>query len=102
TGLSMLATSECRSADGECSSSETRLADVLEPSAPQRFYLSARAATGILRRTSKRGRTLPLDLDAALRTLSHPAALGAGDTTPTERPSPSRQKARTMAAISNE
>jgi 5-methylcytosine-specific restriction endonuclease McrA len=43
TGCSTLATSECRSADGECSSSESRLADVLEPSAPPRFYLSARA-----------------------------------------------------------
>lgn len=90
TGSSTLATSECRSADGECSSSESRLADVLEPSAPQRFYLSARAAAGILRRASARGRSLPPSLDMALRQ----TALGApapsapdSDTTatPTER-----------------
>jgi site-specific DNA-cytosine methylase len=70
TGCSTLATSECRSADGECSSSESRLADVLEPSAPPRFYLSARAAAGILRRASKRGRMLPPELEMALTGLS--------------------------------
>ena len=89
TGSLTLATSECRSADGECSSSESRLADVLEPSAPQRFYLSARAAAGILRRASKRGRELPADLDAALRTLSAPAIRAAEGTTQTASPTQS-------------
>lgn len=88
TGFSTLATSECRSADGECSSSESRLTDVLEPSAPQRFYLSARAAKGILRRAEKRGRSLPAELDTALR------ALAANDTTPTPTPTPTRLSVR--------
>jgi len=85
TGFSTLATSECRSADGECSSSPTRLADVLEPSAPRRFYLSARAAAGILRRASKRGRELPTELMSALSSL---ARAKGPDTTPTTISSP--------------
>ena len=35
------------------------LSDVLESHAPQRFFLSQKAAEGILRRAKKRGRTLP-------------------------------------------
>jgi hypothetical protein len=46
------------------------LADVLEPNAPARYSLSARAATGILRRAEKRGRELPEALAMALRELS--------------------------------
>jgi hypothetical protein len=65
-GFSTAVSSECRSAAGECSSSETTLADVLEPNVPQRFYLSARAARGILRRAEKRGRELPPALAEAL------------------------------------
>lgn len=87
TGYSTLATSECRSADGACSSSETRLADVLEPSAPQRFYLSARAATGILRRASKRGRELPSELALTLTSLAQPPGPAASATTTTPTPS---------------
>lgn len=59
-------TSECRS-DGGVSSS---LPDVLEADVAPRFYLSQRAAAGILRRAEKRGRELPPHLDNALRTLS--------------------------------
>jgi site-specific DNA-cytosine methylase len=59
-------TSECRS-DGGVSSS---LPDVLEADVPPRFYLSQRAAAGILRRAEKRGRELPPHLNSALRTLS--------------------------------
>ena len=84
TGYSTLATSECRSADGACSSSETRLADVLEPSAPPRFYLSARAAAGILRRASKRGRELPSGLASALRRLARSSPLSAITAGPSE------------------
>lgn len=62
-------TSMCRSAGSECSSSPTRLADLLIPTAPPRFSLSARAAEGILRRASKRGRRLPPVLEAALQAL---------------------------------
>lgn len=61
------ATSMCRSVGSECSSSDTQLADILISEAPQRFSLSARAAEGILRRASKRGRALPPVLEAALR-----------------------------------
>lgn len=86
TGCSTLATSECRSADGECSSSASRLADVLEPSAPQRFYLSARAVTGILRRASKRGRELPAELHSALTSLSA-RSMAPSDTTGSPIPS---------------
>jgi hypothetical protein len=69
-GFSTAVSSECRSADGECSSSETSLADVLEPSVAERFYLSARAARGILRRAEKRGRELPPALAQALLNLA--------------------------------
>jgi hypothetical protein len=69
-GFSTAATSECPSADGECSSSPVTLGDVLEPNAPARYSLSARAATGILRRAEKRGRELPGALETALRSLA--------------------------------
>ena len=42
------------------------LSDVLESHVPQRFFLSPRAAQGILRRAAKRGRTLPSRLLQAL------------------------------------
>jgi hypothetical protein len=51
-----------RSAGGVCS-----LSDVLEAgSVPQRYYLSARACSGILRRAEKRGKSLPQALESAL------------------------------------
>jgi hypothetical protein len=87
TGFSTLATSECRSADGACSSSPSVLAQVLEPTAPPRFFLSARAAAGILRRASKRGRTLPTELDRALTSLAQSSPPPASDTTRTSTPS---------------
>jgi site-specific DNA-cytosine methylase len=46
------------------------LSDVLESHAPPRFFLSAKAAKGILRRTQKRGRTLPTRLQKALEELA--------------------------------
>lgn len=58
-------TSECPS-DAAASSS---LADVLEADVPPRFYLSPKAAAGILRRARKRGRELPPALAEALRAL---------------------------------
>lgn len=63
-------TSECPSGGGEYSS----LPDVLEATVPERFYLSPKAAAGILRRAAKRGRELPPHLAKALRTLAsaHP------------------------------
>lgn len=43
------------------------LSDILEPNPPQRFSLSPTACRGILNRAVKRGRSLPAELDAALR-----------------------------------
>jgi hypothetical protein len=48
----------------------TSLRDVLEASVPARYFLSPRAAAGILRRAEKRGRELPQHLADALRLVS--------------------------------
>jgi hypothetical protein len=48
--------------DGVCS-----LSDILETGdVPQRYYLTAKACRGILRRAEKRGKSLPPSLAAAL------------------------------------
>lgn len=49
------------------------LSDILESHVPQRFFLSPRAAQGILRRAEKRGRMLPPRLRLALEALSSEA-----------------------------
>lgn len=67
-------TSECPSGGGVFSS----LPDVLEATVPSRFFLSPKAAAGILRRANKRGRDLPEPLDRALRALSETVP-GSGD-----------------------
>jgi hypothetical protein len=47
------------------------LSDILETGGvPQRFYLSARACSGILRRAAKRGKSLPTALQRALETVA--------------------------------
>jgi hypothetical protein len=57
-----LNTSEWPSDAAVCSLSDTlEIGDV-----PQRFFLSATACQGILRRAAKRGRGLPLSLQTAL------------------------------------
>jgi hypothetical protein len=48
----------------------TSLRDVLEEAVPARYFLSPRAAAGILRRAEKRGRELPQHLADALRLVS--------------------------------
>jgi hypothetical protein len=63
------------------------LSEVLESHVPQRFFLTPRAAKGILRRAEKRGRKLPVHLEAALTALA-----GEARTIPT---SPSRSAAAT-------
>jgi hypothetical protein len=63
--------------DGGASSS---LRDVLEDDAPAKYYLSQRAAAGILRRAEKRGRSLPEHLEASLR-----AVAGASEPTKPQR-----------------
>ena len=71
-GLSTAVSSECRSDEGGCSSSEPSLSEILEPpqSVAEKYSLSARAAQGILRRAEKRGRTLPGHLAAALEAVA--------------------------------
>jgi hypothetical protein len=71
-GLSTAVSSECRSDEGGCSSSEPSLSQILEEpqNVPAKYSLSARAAQGILRRAEKRGRTLPQHLADALQAVS--------------------------------
>ncbi len=55
--------SEWPSAAAVCS-----LSEVLETCVPQRYFLSAKACAGIIRRAEKRGKALPPTLKAALET----------------------------------
>ena len=49
------------------------LSDILETgSVPQRFFLSKKACAGIIRRAEKRGKALPLALEAALTAVASP------------------------------
>jgi hypothetical protein len=88
-------TSECPSEGGACSS----LADVLLDTAPARFYLSPRAAAGIVRRADKRGRELPRALAEALQALAsaHPGD-GRKTTRTSSTPSIGRTEGRTTTA----
>jgi hypothetical protein len=66
TGFLTLNTSEWPSDAAVCS-----LSDTLETgNVPQRFYLSAKACQGILRRAEKRGKKLPVILESALRSVA--------------------------------
>ena len=66
-GFLTLSTLEYPSAGGESSS----LRDVLETQpVPPKFYLSAKACEGILRRAERRGKKLPEPLERALRNQS--------------------------------
>ena len=62
--------SESPNDDGACSSS---LSSILQPptDVPTRYYLSAKAAEGILRRAERRGKTLPEALRQALVQVAH-------------------------------
>ena len=60
-----LSTSESRNAASACS-----LSQALEDDIPSKFYLSARAAAGILRRAERRGKELPTHLRQALEALA--------------------------------
>ena len=68
-GFSTLNTSEFPSSGAACS-----LSDILESPGPhlRKYFLSQRAAAGILRRAAKRGRALPPALHAALELLADP------------------------------
>jgi hypothetical protein len=64
-----LSTSECPSGGGVSSS----LADILQPADTpglHKYFLSPKAAAGILRRASRRGRSLPDGLREALASLA--------------------------------
>lgn len=60
-------TSGCPNVGGACSSS---LGSILESDVPTRYFLSPRAARGILNRAERRGRTLPPPLQRALSELA--------------------------------
>jgi len=65
-GFSMLNTSEWPNDAAVCS-----LSSILEgQSIPQRYYLSAKACAGILRRAEKRGKVLPVELQRALQSVA--------------------------------
>lgn len=57
--------SESRNVAGACS-----LSAVLQSDVSSKYFLSPKAAAGILRRAQKRGRTLPPALEAALQSLA--------------------------------
>ena len=47
------------------------LSQVLEKNCPRKYFLSSRACAGILRRAEKRGKVLPMQLEAALRAVAN-------------------------------
>lgn len=73
--------SESLNDGGECF-----LSEVMDLSAPKKYFMSANAARGILQRATRRGRALPEDLAAALQAIAD--GLDSGETvrrlTPTE------------------
>lgn len=74
TAFLTLSTSGWPSDGGVCS-----LSAILETGdVPQRFYLSARACRGILRRAEKRGKTLPVALRQALEAVTRTTPSKAG------------------------
>lgn len=80
-GFSTAVSSECRSDAGVCSSWEPSLTGILVPpqNVPAKYWLSARAARGILRRAEKRGRSLPSPLLAALEQVARTTTTGKED-----------------------
>jgi len=78
-----LSTSEWPSAAAVCS-----LSDILEGgNVPQRFFLSATACKGILRRAEKRGKALPIALQIALQSVAQ-AVQTRPEAQPTSYPQP--------------
>ena len=61
TGFLTLNTGEC-----PCVAVESTLSSILEENAPEKYYLSAKACAGILRRAERRGKELPTMLREAL------------------------------------
>ena len=48
---------------------ESRLSQILEVAAPEKYYLSAKACQGILNRANRRGKKLPEILQKALESM---------------------------------
>ncbi len=72
TAFSTLNTSEFHSDAAACS-----LSDILETGVPpQRFFLSATACQGILRRSDRRGKKIPQALEQALLLVADKAPIG--------------------------
>jgi hypothetical protein len=72
TAFSTLNTSEFHSDAAACS-----LSDILETGVPpQRFFLSATACQGILRRSERRGKKIPQALEQALLLVADKAPIG--------------------------
>ncbi len=65
----MHSTSESPKGDDASSSSLSSILQSPED-VPTKYFLSAKAAEGILRRATRRGKTLPLMLERALRSVS--------------------------------
>ena len=105
TGFLTLSSSECPSDDDGCSCSRSTLTDILEPSAPPRYFLSARAAMGIMRRAKRRGLRLPAALSAALAaTVASRYQLRSRGAEPRESTAPSPKvssSARSRRAVSS-
>ena len=55
---------------------ESTLSQILEANAPEKYYLSAKACAGILRRAQKRGKELPKMLREALEEVVSLSVLG--------------------------
>lgn len=69
--------------DAGSSSLQVSLSQVLENDVLAKYYLSPQAATGILRRAAKRGKTLPQRLMSALENLAKRPSLVAKDSSRT-------------------
>lgn len=88
TRLLTAVTSEFRRGGG----ASTSLVDVLEDSVPERYYLSPRAARGILRRAATRGKEIPAGLAAALRATAEREESPVPSAPPTEAPTPTTRR----------
>ena len=67
---------ECLKGEPRNGVSASRLSQILEAEAPQKYYLSAKACEGILRRAEKRGKELPKELREALEKQAIPSKSG--------------------------
>lgn len=84
---------------------ESSLSQILESrpeGVPEKYYLTARACAGILRRAENRGRPLPMPLKAALQRQASPLGTSRDDTSTTSAESPKHSQDATEEAGSAE